>query len=296
MLVGNGVTNWTYDTMPATIELLYWRSLIDQELHDSIKAAECDYATLEFDPSTISEECMGYLTTVTDDYIAKINIYNIYGQCYGATEDHAKEYFDYELNKMRPYQTHLKQLKVSDGKLSQTRKFATARDYTPWMFAKKGRVGSDGVSELPPCTFGQPIIDYLNNASVKEQLHIPEYVQAWDLCKDNINYTMFFKGSQFIWEELRGKYRMLKYSGDMDASVPTLGTVNWITALGWETKKEWRQYKVDGEVNPAGWVQNFDGLDLATVHGAGHMVPQDKRMEAHFLIKSYLFKTGPFEE
>ena len=33
MMVGNGVTNWAYDTMPATIDMGYWRSIIGQDLH-----------------------------------------------------------------------------------------------------------------------------------------------------------------------------------------------------------------------------------------------------------------------
>lgn len=88
---------------------------------------------------------------------------------------------------------------------------------------------------------------------------------------------------------------MLKYSGDMDASVPTLGTLNWINALGRDTKKEWRQYKPDGHNNAAGFVWNLDGLDFASVHGAGHMVPQDQRLRAHYLVSSFLNQTGPFE-
>ena len=48
MIVGNGVTNWTYDTMPATITELYWRSLVSQQLHDNITAHKCDYSKVEF--------------------------------------------------------------------------------------------------------------------------------------------------------------------------------------------------------------------------------------------------------
>jgi len=28
ILVGNGVTNWEYDTMPATLDMGYWRSIV----------------------------------------------------------------------------------------------------------------------------------------------------------------------------------------------------------------------------------------------------------------------------
>lgn len=46
---------------------------------------QCDYQGVEFgnDPS---ETCLTYLDTV-DSAIAKINIYNIYGECYGGAPD-----------------------------------------------------------------------------------------------------------------------------------------------------------------------------------------------------------------
>lgn len=49
----------------------------------------------------------------------------------------------------------------------------------------------------------------------------------------NIEYTRDPNGSQWIYEALQGKYRMLHYSGDTDGAVPTLGTQNWIATLGW---------------------------------------------------------------
>lgn len=50
------------------------------------------------------------------------------------------------------------------------------------------------------------------------------------------NYTIDFKGSQYIWEMLiqDGGYKLLKFSGDMDMSVPSLGTQGWIDALNLE--------------------------------------------------------------
>ena len=55
-------------------------------------------------------------------------------------------------------------------------------------------------------------------------MHIPDYVQAWDLCKGDIDYTSEPQASQWIYEELRGKIKMLHYSGDTDGAVPTVGT------------------------------------------------------------------------
>jgi len=33
MMVGNGVTNWNYDTNPALIEMAYWHSIISPQLY-----------------------------------------------------------------------------------------------------------------------------------------------------------------------------------------------------------------------------------------------------------------------
>lgn len=64
----------------------------------------------------------------------------------------------------------------------------TSKDYTPWMHPNiKGRGEKPKLKDLPPCTFGQPIIDYLNNATVREALHIPYYVGIWDMCNMTIN-------------------------------------------------------------------------------------------------------------
>ena len=51
---------------------------------------------------------------------------------------------------------------------------------------------------------------------------------------------MFEKGSQWIWEDLKGKYRMLKFSGDIDGVVPTTGSIGWINALGRDVLSDWR--------------------------------------------------------
>lgn len=90
-----------------------------------------------------------------------------------------------------------------------------------------------------------------------------------------------------------GKYRMLHYSGDIDGAVPTLGTYNWIQSLNWDVVTEWYPYLVQGQV--AGYLESYnnDALTFATVHGAGHMVPQDKREQAYYLIFNWLKGNKP---
>ena len=67
---------------------------------------------------------------------------------------------------------------------------------------------------------------------------------VWDLCRDNYNYEMLEIGSEWVYKQLRRKYRILVFSGDTDGSVPTMGSMRWIDNLGWEIKKEWQPFKM----------------------------------------------------
>ena len=84
-------------------------------------------------------------------------------------------------------------------------------------------------------------------------------------------------------------YRILFYSGNADGCVPTLGSEAWIRELKWAVKEEYRTWYTDGQV--AGWIEEFDGLTFAVVNGAGHLVPQWKRAQAHHLITNWIKKT-----
>lgn len=41
MMVGNGVTNWNYDTTPGAFEMSYWHSLIDKDLYMNASSNGC---------------------------------------------------------------------------------------------------------------------------------------------------------------------------------------------------------------------------------------------------------------
>lgn len=133
------------------------------------------------------------------------------------------------------------------------------------------------MGEVPPCIFGAPVIEYLNREDVRQALNIPNKVQAWDLCQGgnlvHWTYEPLRRGSQWIWEGLKGQYRMLKFSGDVDGAVPTTGSRGWINSLNRTILQPWREYYVTGANAPAGSIIEYDGLTFATVHGAGHMAP-----------------------
>lgn len=135
------------------------------------------------------------------------------------------------------------------------------------------------LKETPPCVFGGPIYDYFNSAEVKKALNIPsDLTQEWELCSDQTGFFQYRKlqiGSYWIWESLKGKYRMLKYSGDTDGAVPLTGTMRWIDALNRTILEPWRPYFTTNSTGTflGGYIEEYDGLTLGTVHGAGHMAP-----------------------
>ena len=164
----------------------------------------------------------------------------------------------------------------------------TSHDYTPWTQYLQNE---DNLGEVPPCVHGAPVLDYLNRDDVKEALHIPDYIQAWDMCEGDIDYTKLPIGSQWIWEALKGEYRMLKFSGDTDGAVPLTGTRNWINSMNRDIFEPWRPFYVpDGNdmQHLGGYVEEYDGLTLGTVHGAGHMCPQFKPQETYHLIFNWI--------
>jgi hypothetical protein len=56
MMVGNGVTNWKYDTTPGYIELANAHSFMDPNDYAQMKKLGCDYSMIEFG-GKVSDEC-----------------------------------------------------------------------------------------------------------------------------------------------------------------------------------------------------------------------------------------------
>ena len=97
--------------------------------------------------------------------------------------------------------------------------------YTPWARLKRARKNRLEATNTD-CGFEAPVIDYLQRDSVRTSLHIPADTPQWEFCNssDAFSYTESRNGSLWVYRELRGKYKILKFSGDSDGVVPTYGT------------------------------------------------------------------------
>lgn len=80
-MVGNGVTNWLYDTEPAAVDMYYWHSLVSMDWYESYKANNCSMARFaeEPEPGSMCETLIETYENVTAD----VNMYDILGTCYG---------------------------------------------------------------------------------------------------------------------------------------------------------------------------------------------------------------------
>jgi carboxypeptidase C (cathepsin A) len=142
---------------------------------------------------------------------------------------------------------------------------------------------------LPPCTFGTPLMEYFDRTDVRTALHIDSGSKPWEMCTSDIDYTELPQASQWIYEELHGKIRMMHFSGDVDGAVGTIGTQNWIDTLNWEITGDWAQWKFNGQV--AGYSTEYvDDFHFIIVHGAGHMVPEDKPPQAIQFLYNWINK------
>jgi len=148
---------------------------------------------------------------------------------------------------------------------------------------------------VPPCTDASKATNFLNNATVKEAIHVKESI-TWTICSPLLNYSediLSLPGGMMpIYLELIEKgIHILVYSGDTDGAVPHTGTQKWIKALGIPTKKRvwdaWVYPKWDGQ-QTGGYVTEYQGLTYATVHGSGHMVPQFRPEAAYYMFSRFL--------
>jgi hypothetical protein len=144
-MVGNGVTNWKYDTFPAYIEMGYWHGLYDLDMYNEIYSNGChkEFEYVAIDPSGLSDICAEYFIGF-QALTQGVNVYNIYGKCFGV---------DPESEKPQLYDSSDISFTKEGNEIKAHKKFFTAADYTSWT-AINPRPDSKKLKDLPPCTFG----------------------------------------------------------------------------------------------------------------------------------------------
>jgi carboxypeptidase C (cathepsin A) len=79
MMVGNGLTSYQWDCIPAFLDMAVYHNLLDDELHARLKES-CTWKDLMVKASLGNATCDAYFD-VWMTTIDKLNIYNIYAPC-----------------------------------------------------------------------------------------------------------------------------------------------------------------------------------------------------------------------
>lgn len=77
-MVGNGVTDYKYDGLPASFEMAYYFGLIDDALYFNVHNAGCDLT------HDLSGDCLKWINQFYN-LTSKINPYDYLGVCYNST-------------------------------------------------------------------------------------------------------------------------------------------------------------------------------------------------------------------
>ena len=261
ILVGNGVADWKYDYSVSMMDFLFTHHLVSYE----DRLAYVKYCLNNETYNEIKcEEIFNYTNKVTDG----INYYDYLRDC--------------------EIPVNLK------GELSTKSKYYK---YARWAF-KKFKTTDEEIFKLKdeeegtPCFDDTAIENYFNRPDVQAALHVKDE-RKWVVCSNDVydnyksNYTL---GSIWAYPILiNAGLRILIYSGDSDAVVPTSGNQLWIRDLKLETEEPWRQWRVDNDMNNvAGYVVKYKGLTFCTIKGVGHMAPGWKPKESHYMFKKFL--------
>jgi carboxypeptidase C (cathepsin A) len=184
---------------------------------------------------------------------------------------------------------------LADGKMKLTR-YQARIAYSILSPAVQQALGLPGdPTDYDPCVpdYAQT---YLDRDDVKVALHANTNI-TWLECSGRTSYgTLKYNYSwsdvpmepyyQYLLES-DADLKIMVFSGDDDSICGTVGTQSWIYDLGYDTTDDWTSWiDIDGQV--AGYVQKFESkLTFATVHGAGHEVPEYKPAQALQLIQAY---------
>lgn len=299
ILVGNGVTDWKYDTTPALIDFAFTHGIYSVETRNR-------YVSFCLDGPD-DDDCKDAENEVMQSF-ETINIYDIYRTCWNAKSSSSA-------NKRATGNLAFLSAAGAGADDSSFASKASKFQYTPWVLKRTAlqqqsnnkkinndknlsenasvylsNDSSDNLTTTPPCTDSVGPDSFFNNPVVKEALFVrPEL--TWGMCSDRVgnNYQIDTeKGSFFLYKDLIASgIKILIYSGDTDAAVPFNGTQRWIKNLNLEVINKWRSWRINKNL-VAGYIENYKGLTFVTVKGTGHMVPQWKRAEAFYMLNQFL--------
>lgn len=256
ILIGNAAINDLTDTK-GIVDFAWSHAIVSDAFYRNVTMA-CN----GFVSENVTALCNNLLFELFNDY-TPINIYDIYADvCLNGT--------------VGPLPTSKKSF------TSLTTEFNTGR-FSTMKFPNAQAGGYE------PCITNY-VYAYLNRPDVQQALHAntTNITYEWTSCSNQLQVwtdsplTLLPTLKQLMALGMR----VWIFSGDMDGRIPVLSTRYSVEALNLPTEIDWSPWYHKQQV--AGWTQVYKGMILATVRGAGHMVPTFQPARALALLQGFL--------
>ena len=301
IFVGNGLTDGETDIERSMVDFAYYHGITSLKTYNSFKEncphlpdlltefgvnniEENDEPILKdgFFERNVTKKCNEVRKIISKDYQG-LDIYGIYRDCPQKKKKNDTEGVATLGNKYNMKNTIYRNLKKKS--LSKKRQYLSS-------FKEEEEEELEPENDVFPTLCDSLLSDiainqFLNNETIKEKLGVHNTSMEWTQCSD---LWYYIGESFFFYKDIMTQYpevRVWVFSGTDDALLSTLGTIRWINKLNFEIEEEWREWKVKDQVG--GFVQKYkEGLVMATVKGAGHMVPQDQSESAFVLVSAFL--------
>ncbi|MCP9258664.1 Carboxypeptidase [Dirofilaria immitis] len=291
MIIGNGCMSPIND-IRTIFDYLYFHGFYGKKVWDQLQQCcpqrndgkptiECifdDYINITSNRRIVpkpgaNQTCAELVRDLSRIYLLKIrkigNVYNIHQDCY-------RNLF------CSPHQQQQQQHRNASACLKkelqqQPKVDITDTEATPQSIYTYSTDALDGL----PCYMFSSIIGYLNEAYVRNALHIPNYIPSYQGCNRNITKSyksLYNDTTQFFQQLFDSNYplRTLIYNGDLDAVCNFLH-VEWFIE---NFAKSNSMVSMQLAPQVGGYMKRFekDGttIDLITFKGAGHAVPLDR--------------------
>lgn len=290
ILIGNALTDPLVDYDRSLVEFGFWRGLISIETYDKFQRL-CPHLPDELRPDTdldgkyqeftgeVSHQCNQIRLKISEEFDGS-DLYGIYRLC-PITSRLTPNNFLYYNAQHTMRNTIIKGIKKIFMKQNNDKNLKLSEE-------------EDGVWPFMMCGDDLTVDTFLNSKTTKDKFNVYDKNVNWTQCA-NLNYE--WSDSIHLYNTTLLEHPEVKkwlLSGTEDGVITTIGTQRWIHKIGFNVDKKWTQWKAQKQIS--GYCQSYqEGLVLVTIKGAGHMAPQDKRLEAKFVLDSFLKGVLPSE-
>ena len=251
-----------------SVKFYQGHGMFDQPLYHQINDACGNFSDTEVQ----QPKCQTAIKEMNDK-IGRFNIYNIYDTCAGDM-------------------THLQMTeKMSMSQVIVDDETSDAR-HPQLVTGNAGRQDLSGALNDYPCGGMGAASKWLAQKSVADALHVKTGTKGMKYNWGPFNLSGDLRP---LYKKLIQKYRILIYSGDVDACIPYWGTEEWTRELGFGVRKDWHPWQAKHLTRPtmqrAGYAIEYDTptkFNFVTVQGSGHMLPTFKPHFALSMITKFL--------